>query len=55
MIRQKLIRTDGQSQEEVNKFLNQGWIVKEFKPLGGSCGTFCYVLLEKDEEDELPE
>ena len=64
MIRQKLIRTEGESQKEVNKYLDEGWQVKEFKPItltlgggafGGKAETYCYVLLEKDEEDELSE
>jgi len=61
MIRQKLIRTEGESQKEVNKYLDEGWLIKDYKPItltlggafGGKAETYCYVLLEKDEEDEL--
>ncbi len=63
MIRNKLIRTEGESQKEVNKYLDEGWLVKDYKPItltlgggawGGKAETYCYVLLEKDEEDEQP-
>lgn len=62
MIRHKLIRTEGESQKEVNKYLDEGWKVKEFKPIiltlgggafGGKAETYCYVLLEKDYKDEM--
>lgn len=31
MIRQKLIRTEGESQKDVNKYLDEGWLVKDYK------------------------
>lgn len=64
MIRHKLIRTEGESQKEVNKYLDEGWLVKEYKPItltlgggafGGKAETYCYVLLEKDDKDECPD
>ena len=64
MIRHKLIRTEGESQKEVNKYLDEGWLVKEYKPItltlgggafGGKAETYYYVLLEKDDKDECPD
>ena len=59
-IKQKLVRTEGSSQHDVNKYLDGGWTVKEFKPvtlslggsLSGTAETFCYVLLQKTYESK---
>jgi len=59
---QKVVITKNSNSDELNKLLDDGWTVKEFKPIaarivmGGACtwsdkegNVYCYYLLEKIE------
>lgn len=52
---QKFIRVNGESTDEINRLLENGWKVLEFKPIANHLTqshclskTYAYVLLEKN-------
>ena len=44
---QKLILVIGDDTEELNKLLDKGWVIRDFKSSGTDIHVYAYVLLEK--------